>query len=71
MSKITRPQAEALLRLFSRNDPKPAHARNLTAWWRRYIAFRRTVVRASFDDCILVPWSGMWIGIEKDGYAHS
>ena len=21
--------------------------------------------------CILVPWIGMWIGIEPDGYTHS
>lgn len=22
-------------------------------------------------DCVMVPVFGMWIGIEKDGYAHS
>jgi hypothetical protein len=22
-------------------------------------------------DCIMVRWSGMWLGIELDGYTHS
>jgi hypothetical protein len=22
-------------------------------------------------DCIMVHWSGMWLGIETDGYTHS
>lgn len=22
-------------------------------------------------DCIMVPWAGMWLGIEPDGYTHS
>jgi hypothetical protein len=22
-------------------------------------------------DCAMVPWQGMWLGIEKDGYTHS
>lgn len=23
------------------------------------------------SDCIMVPWCGMWLGIEKNGYTHS
>ena len=22
-------------------------------------------------DCVMVPFAGMWLGIEKDGYTHS
>lgn len=22
-------------------------------------------------DCVMVPWCGMWLGIEQDGYTHS
>ncbi len=22
-------------------------------------------------DCVMIEWCGMWLGIEKDGYAHS
>lgn len=34
-----------------------------------YLQFRRLV---SYGwDCLMVPWAGMWLGIEKDGYTHS
>ena len=34
-----------------------------------YLQFRRTV-QAGWG-CVMVFWSGMWLGIEKDGYTHS
>jgi len=34
-----------------------------------YQAFRRTVLPGC--DCVMVRWSGMWLGIELDGYTHS
>ncbi len=34
-----------------------------------YRQFRATV-QAGFD-CVMVQWSGMWLGIESDGYTHS
>lgn len=34
-----------------------------------YLQFRRTV--ESGWDCVMVQWSGMWLGIELDGYTHS
>ena len=34
-----------------------------------YRAFRRTVQHGY--DCLMVQVSGMWIGIEKDGYSHT
>ncbi len=34
-----------------------------------YWDFRKTVQPG--HDCIMVRWSGMWIGIELDGYTHS
>ena len=34
-----------------------------------YLQFRRSVV--SGFGCIMVEWSGMWLGIESDGYCHS
>jgi hypothetical protein len=37
----------------------------------RYRAFRKTVVPFVGDDCVMVPWAGMWLGIETDGYTHS
>ena len=34
-----------------------------------YMQFRRTVQHGY--DCVMVQWSGMWLGIETDGYTHS
>jgi len=34
-----------------------------------YKTFRRSVV--CFRDYIMVPFAGMWLGIELDGYTHS
>ena len=36
-----------------------------------YREFRRTVQSPCYDTCIMVPWQGMWLGIETDGYTHS
>ena len=36
-----------------------------------YLKFRRTVVLSHIMGCVMVPFCGMWLGIEKDGYAHS
>jgi len=34
-----------------------------------YRQFRATA--QSGYDCIMIHWSGMWLGIETDGYTHS
>jgi hypothetical protein len=34
-----------------------------------YREFRKTVQQGF--DCLMVQWSGMWLGIESDGYTHS
>ncbi len=34
-----------------------------------YRQFRATV-QVGWD-CVMVHWSGMWLGIESDGYTHS
>jgi hypothetical protein len=34
-----------------------------------YRSFRRFVQPG--PGCIMVQWSGMWLGIEPDGYTHS
>ena len=36
-----------------------------------YSEFLDTVELLPFDDCVIVFWSGMWLGIETDGYCHS
>lgn len=55
---LTREQRVSLHRKWSRED------QGMT-----YREFRNTVVKGY--DCALVLWSGMWLGIEQDGYTHS
>ena len=60
MQKLKREQMEALKRVWLRNaSTNPA----------TYLQFRRTVQYGY--DCIMLPWAGMWLGIETDGYTHS
>jgi hypothetical protein len=35
-----------------------------------YRTYRRKIFGGSFG-CIMVPFVGMWIGIERDGHTHS
>lgn len=56
---INRYQFDALNRKFQQN---PDGAPN-------FIAFRRRA-RQGYD-CVMIPWCGMWLGIETDGYTHS
>lgn len=60
MVKLTRAQRQSLYRKFSQN-PDGAET---------YREFRRRV-HGSFDDAVMLPWCGMWLGIETDGHTHS
>ncbi len=86
MITLTRAQREALKKVFDRGvigidiDPDspqldkaysvdyPAPIRPACLTYRQ---FRRKVMQPFHDDCIMVPWSGMLLGIEPDGYTHS
>ena len=60
--KLTRKQKEALKEVWNRDWLKPSS----------YLAFRRTVEGTVFmDDAIVVPYCGMFLAIETDGYTHS
>lgn len=64
MRPLTRAQRVALVNVYGRDwgeNPKP----------RTYRDFRRTVQREVCGDAVLVPWCGMWLGIEPDGYTHT
>ena len=61
MVKTTRAQRVALLRLYNRTEKTVS-----------YRDFRKTVLATYFlGGCVMVPFSGLWVGIEPDGYAHS
>jgi len=36
-----------------------------------FLAFRRTVSSLPLEQCAIVLWCGMYLGIEADGYTHS
>ncbi len=65
MVKTTRQQRVALYEVWCRRVWN--HSNPLT-----YREFRKTVQPlGAGQGCILVPWAGMWLGIERDGYTHS
>ncbi len=61
MVKTTRAQRIALFRIYNRTDRT-----------QTYREFRKTVLATYFmGGCVMVPFAGLWVGIEADGYAHS
>ena len=55
--KLTKAQRQALKKVYQRTEGTS------------YLTFRRTVQMGW--GCIMVPFAGMWLGIEPDGYTHS
>lgn len=74
MQKLTKAQQKALYAVYDRDldhTPCPtcgAPRKKKAA--SSYLKFRRTA-RIAFGDCLMVPWAGMILGIETDGYTHS
>ena len=79
--KLTRQQRVALKRVYDRaplklvelpRGPMPMRADD---WDRKRCSYRefRKLVQPEFsvNPAIMVPWCGMWLGIEPDGYTHS
>ncbi len=56
---LTRAQRVALKAVYDRPQTRV----------QSYRHFRKTAQPGS--GCIMVPWCGMWLGIEPDGYTHS
>ena len=61
-TKLTKPQRKALYALYERS---------LHSLKQSYLAFRRTATYDHLCGCLMVPFCGMWVGIETDGYTHS
>lgn len=57
---ITKAQYRALVRVYARGQSPMA-----------FDAFLSTVQGAIGIDCLVLPWAGMFLGIETDGYTHS
>jgi len=84
MEILTRDQRKALKRVFDRSPLfilwdgetwMPTSAEGWNAHKRldqpdmTYRSFRKLAV--SYHGTVIVPWCGMWLGIEADGYCHS
>lgn len=62
---LTKPQRQAVAKIARRiNNERPEGTPPIP-----YRTIRRTVQPGY--DCIMMPFAGMWLGIEKDGYTHS
>jgi hypothetical protein len=67
MVTTTREQRRALKRIYARIEQTDAYAGIMT-----YRQFRKTVAPTfGCDGAVTVPWCGMWLCIERDGYTHS
>ena len=71
MVKLTKAQQQALLKLYNRTPifltTEDSNANKPLS----YRQFRKTVSPGFLGQYIMVPWAGMIIGIERDGYTHS
>jgi hypothetical protein len=65
MVNLTKPQRLAVRRIHLR----VLEAQKPSAQPISYRAFRRKVQPG--PDCAMLPYAGMWLGIEHDGYTHS
>lgn len=77
MVKTTKEQRVAIKRVFDRTPIYPCSTQaekdaGITAVPLTYRQFRRRV-QATFgcDGAVCLPWAGMWLCIERDGYTHS
>jgi len=76
---LTRAQRKALKAVYDRGPliardtmlVSPARGLDYPHEPLTYREFRRHIRPYFGGDCILVPWQGMWLGIERDGYTHS
>jgi hypothetical protein len=79
---ITLAQTAALVRVFNRNPlyfrPDEDGKKGMPASTPLFegqpqLTFDEYMEYSSIDGygCIMIPWNGMWLGIEKDGYTHS
>ena len=78
---LTRKQREALFKVFQRDFPSwitpfKRYRSGMQLGTDRvpsiqYRRFRKLVQPAFGGECVMLPWHGMWLGIERDGYTHS
>ena len=73
--ELTTAQEEALQRLFDRGPlymyyGKPTGTKNYRGQKEMSYEEFHALIQPGYG-CIMIPWCGMWLGIEPDGYTHS
>ena len=66
MRKLTRPQVEAVHKIWQRSLTLDVSTTPLS-----YRDFRRLASFAFGTGALMVPLGSLWLGIEPDGYTHS
>lgn len=69
MITLTRSQRIALKKVYDRRPLFLAGYYGLDTARQSYRQFRKLV--SPGPGCIMIPWCGMYLGIEPDGYTHS
>lgn len=67
--KLTDAQKQAVLRVYHRGPVTKDGSGNPYDKPLTILEFVNTICLG--HDCIMIPWQGMWLGVEKDGYTHS
>jgi hypothetical protein len=73
---MTPEQEKALREIYDRGPVPHMDKSPLDGQWVRSgrdATFEEFVATSApaIDGCVMVPWCGMYLGIEKDGYVHS
>ena len=68
---LTKAQRVALKKVYDRKPLFLTSYYGMDTTRQGYLGFRRMVQPELCGSAIMVPWCGMWLGIEPDGYTHS
>jgi hypothetical protein len=72
MTKTTKQQRQAIKRVFDRG---PIYTTKIAEAFDQPLSYRRfrSLAQPTFgcDGAVILPWAGMWLCIERDGYCHS
>ena len=60
---LTKEQRKALKKIYDRGDT--------TIPPETYLEFRRRAAFMAYDNCVLIRWCNMCLGLETDGHTHS
>lgn len=69
MVRTTKAQRQAVKQIYDRDPTIKVNGQPMPATYRQIR--KRAVPTFGCDGAITLPWAGMWLCIERDGYTHS